>query len=74
MPVACLLAADGFLQRLAHGVYKGAGVPGDQFDDLRAAWLSTEPKVTGGARLKDRANGVVVAGASAARLHDIGDL
>ncbi len=68
------LGADGLLERLAHGVYKDAGAPGDQFDDLRAAWLSTDPKVTGEARLKDRANGVVVAGASAARLHDIGDL
>ena len=38
------LAEAGHLERLAHGVYKDAGAPGDQFDDLRAAWLSTDPK------------------------------
>lgn len=68
------LAEAGHLRRLAHGVYMDAGAPGDPFDDLRAAWLSTEPKILGEARLEDRANGVVVAGASAARLHEIGDL
>ncbi len=68
------LTEAGHLKRLAHGVYMDAGAPSDPFDDLRAAWLSTEPKIMGEARLKDRANGVVVAGASAARLHDMGDL
>lgn len=68
------LAAAGHLKRLAHGVYMDSGAPSDQFDDLRAAWLSTEPTIMGEARIKDRANGVVVAGTSAARLHDIGDL
>ncbi|HEY8718002.1 type IV toxin-antitoxin system AbiEi family antitoxin domain-containing protein [Pengzhenrongella sp.] len=68
------LAETGHVKRLAHGVYMDAGAPGDQFDDLRAAWLSTDPKKLGEERIKDRANGVVVAGASAARLHDIGDL
>lgn len=60
--------------RLSHGVYMDSGTPGNQFDDLRAAWLSTEPKIVGETRIKDRANGVVVAGPSAARLHGIGDL
>ncbi len=68
------LAKAGHLERLAHGVYKDAGAPGDPFDDLRAAWLSTEPKIMGEARIKDREDGVVAASASAARLHDIGDL
>lgn len=68
------LAAAGHLKRLTHGVYMDAGAPSDQFDDLRAAWLSTEPATMGEARIKNRANGVVVAGTSAARLHDIGDL
>ena len=68
------LAADRLLERLAHGVYKDTGAPGDQFDDMRAAWLSTEPKRLAFERVKDRANGVVFAGASAARLHGIGDL
>jgi hypothetical protein len=68
------LTEAGHLERLAHGVYKDSGAPSDQFEDLRAAWLSTDPKAMGAARLRDRSNGVVVAGASAARLHDVGDL
>lgn len=68
------LAEAGHLERLAHGVYKDAGAPGDQFDDLRAAWLSTDPKRMGHERSKDRESGVVFAGTSAARLHGIGDL
>jgi len=68
------LAEAGHLERLAHGVYKDAGAPRDQFDDLRAAWLSTDPKRMAHERGKDRENGVVFAGPSAARLHGIGDL
>ena len=67
------LANSGHLIRLAHGVYMDAGAPGDEFDDLRAAWLSTEPKRLGEVRTKDRANGVAIAGESATRLHHIGD-
>ncbi|QSR26870.1 transcriptional regulator [Nocardioides aromaticivorans] len=67
------LAADGQLERLAHGVYKDAGAPAGPHDDLQAAWLSTDPKTMGEVRIKDRANGVVVAGESAADLHGIGD-
>lgn len=68
------LAKAGHLKRLSHGVYMDSGTPGNQFDNLRAAWLSTEPKIMGETRIKDRANGVVVAGPSAAQLHGIGDL
>lgn len=67
------LAADGQLERVAHGVYKDAGAPGGPHDDLKAAWLSTDSKTMGEARIKDGANGVVVAGESAADLHGIGD-
>ena len=67
------LAADGQLERVAHGVYKDAGAPAGPYDDLKAAWLSTDPKTMGEARIKNGANGVVVAGESAADLHGIGD-
>lgn len=67
------LAADGQLERVAHGVYKDAGAPAGRHDDLQAAWLSTDPKAMGEARIKDAASGVVVAGESAADLHGIGD-
>src|SRR5690625_4151981 len=59
------LTEAGHLERLAHGVYKVSGTPSDQFEDLRIAWLSTEPKATGESRLQEREAGVVVAGASA---------
>ncbi len=68
------LADAGHLERLAHGVYKDTGTPGGPFDDLRAAWLSTEPRRLAHERLRDRQNGVIFAGPSAARLHELGDL
>lgn len=68
------LAEGGHLVRIVHGIYRDAGAPGDEFEDLRAAWLSTEPKRSAADRLADLAGAVVVAGASAARLHQIGDL
>lgn len=68
------LAESGHLERLAHGVYRDAGAPSDQFEDLRAAWLSTEPKLRAEERIRDAADGVVVASSSAAMLHGIGEL
>jgi predicted transcriptional regulator of viral defense system len=67
------LAEAGHLERLAHGVYKDAGVPTDQYDDLRAAWLSTDPTRLAEHRLDDGASGVVVASTSAATLYGMGD-
>ena len=67
------LAEAGHLERLAHGVYKDAGAPAGRFDDLHAAWLSTDPKAMGEVRIKDSTNDVVVAGETAADLHGIGD-
>ncbi|WP_099332962.1 type IV toxin-antitoxin system AbiEi family antitoxin domain-containing protein [Actinomyces minihominis] len=68
------LADSGHLERLAHGVYRDAGAPSDQFEDLRAVWLSTEPKLRAEERIRDAADGVVVASSSAAMLHGVGDL
>ncbi|QUY62248.1 type IV toxin-antitoxin system AbiEi family antitoxin domain-containing protein [Gulosibacter molinativorax] len=68
------LAAAGHLERLAHGVYRDAGAPSDEFEDLRAAWLSAEPKLLAEERLGDLKDGVVVASSSAALLHGVGDL
>lgn len=67
------LAEAGHLERVAHGVYKDAGSPGDEFDDMRAAWLSTDPKRLAYDRIRTDID-VVFAAASAARLHGIGDL
>ena len=68
------LTDAGHLERLAHGVYKDAGVPSDQWQEIRAAWLGTEPKLRAEERLRDLVGGVVVASSSAAMLHGVGDL
>lgn len=68
------LAEAGHLIRLAHGVYRHAGAPSDEFEELRATWLSTDPRRSAAERLNDSAEGVVISGTSAARLHGIGDL
>jgi putative AbiEi antitoxin of type IV toxin-antitoxin system len=68
------LTEVGHLERLVHGVYRAMGAPADEFETLRAAWLSTQPEEVAEARLTDPLAGVVVTGASAAHLHHIGDL
>jgi hypothetical protein len=67
------LAADGRLERVAHGVYRirGAGEP-DHLG-LRGAWLQLAPEKPAWARLDDPAD-AVVSHASAASLRQVGDL
>lgn len=65
---------DGHLIRLIHGVYRNAGAPSAEHEELRAAWLATEPRRLALERLHDNRPGIVVSGESAARLHGIGDL
>ena len=65
---------DGHLIRLIHGVYRSAGAPGAEHEELRAAWLAAEPRRLALERLHDNRPGIVVSGESAARLHGIGDL
>jgi hypothetical protein len=68
------LARAGHLERLAHGVYRDAGAPSDEYQSLRAAWLAADPSRTAEARLRDLTGGIVVMGESAATLHGVGDL
>lgn len=68
------LTSAGLLERVGRGVYRLAGAPADPHEDLKAAWLSTDPRRTASDRLADGAAGVIVAGASAARLYFIGEL
>lgn len=67
------LTAAGHLERLEHGVYRDSGAPSDNLEHLRAAWLSTEPDRLAAERLRDRENGIVVSGLSAATVHNVGD-
>ncbi|MBG6215412.1 hypothetical protein RCH23_003306 [Cryobacterium sp. CAN_C3] len=63
---------DGRLERLAHGVYRLGGVPVAPLDDLRAAWMSTEPIMPAWERVST--SQVVVGGAAAAAVHECGDI
>ncbi|MFJ3313410.1 type IV toxin-antitoxin system AbiEi family antitoxin domain-containing protein [Micrococcus endophyticus] len=67
-------AEAGHLIRLTQGVYREAGAPADEFEDLRAGWLATDPTRTAEDRLSEGSAGVVVSGVSAAWLHKMGDL
>lgn len=68
------LAESGDLVRVAQGVYRDAGAPGGQHEELRAAWLATDPEKLAYQRLNERPVSAVVSGESAVRLHGIGDL
>jgi predicted transcriptional regulator of viral defense system len=68
------LADAGALERHAYGVYRDSGAPADEYAELRAAWLSTEPSRLAEERLRVEQASVTVTGASAAWLHGIGDL
>jgi hypothetical protein len=68
------LVDAGFLVRLAHGVYALRGAAGIEHLELRAAWLGLEPERMAADRLRNLADGAVVSHASAARLHQLGDL
>lgn len=63
------MSSAGVLERVSHGVYRMAGAPELEHEEIHAAWLS----VSDGARTTDEVV-VIVAGAAAARLHGIGDL
>ena len=67
------LAGGEALARIRHGMYAPPSSDGDPDQDLRAAWLSTDPR-----RFADeRARAVdtpVVSHASASALHRMGDL
>jgi hypothetical protein len=68
------LANAGHLERVAHGVYKDSGVPGDPFEGLRAFWLSVKPNELAEQRVARRQEDVIVSGATASWLHGVGDL
>ena len=68
------LADSGDLVRIAHGVYKDAGAPSDEHQELRAAWLSIEPGRLAEQRIRDRPGFATVSGESAAALHGVGEL
>lgn len=68
----------GVLTRLAHGVYGLRSAAGERHQDLAAAWLGLDPTRLAFERLADLAADpmadAVVSHASAATLHELGDL
>lgn len=65
----------GALERTGHyGVYRLASAATSPLDDLRAAWLSTNPAVLALDRVGASRRDAVVASAAAALIHGIGDV
>lgn len=65
----------GTLARTDHyGVYRLAAAPTSHLDDLRAAWLSTNPEALAPDRAQASKPDVVVASAAAAVVHGMGDV
>lgn len=65
----------GALERTDHyGVYRLATAPSSSLDDLRAAWLSTNPEVLAPERTAVLPPDAVIASAAAAMVHGIGDV
>jgi len=66
------LSNDGALERVRHGVYRVAGSPSHQFEQLRAAWLALDPERLADERLAEDV--AVVSHRTAAAVHGLGDL
>jgi len=62
----------GTLERMRPGVYRLPGTPTDRLEDIRAAWLASDPATIAHDRLASP--DVVIGGAAAAWVHGIGDL
>ena len=67
------LTTSEALTRVRHGVYALPGSDHDPHQDLRAAWLGTDPKRFADERAHDPSS-PAVSHASAAALHGIGDI
>jgi len=65
----------GTLEATGHyGVFRLAAAPSSSLDDLRAAWLSTNPEVLAPERAAAVRPDAVLASAAAAMVHGIGDV
>lgn len=65
----------GVLERTDHyGVYRLTAVPTSALDDVRAAWLSTNPELLAPERTAVQRPDAVVASAAAAMVHGMGDV
>jgi predicted transcriptional regulator of viral defense system len=67
------LAAHGYAERLVHGVYRITSVPSDEFEELKAIWLSFIPAKLAYERMKSLHDDYIVSGVTAASLHQMAD-
>jgi predicted transcriptional regulator of viral defense system len=68
------MVASGELERVVHGVYATPSAATDHLVELRALWLSLDPVRSAEERLRERCSTGVLSHATAASLHQIGDL
>ena len=66
-------AADGYLERLGHGVYRRASSLGSEHVEARAGWKLTAPEKLSHERMSEPFDGVAARGRSASCVHGIGD-
>lgn len=68
------MADSGELERVAHGVYATPSAVGHELTEKRALWLSLEPQQVANERLVQAHLTGVISHASAAVLHEAGDI
>lgn len=68
------LAKSQLVERVVHGVYRDAGVPTSDFDEIRAYWLAAKPEQLAEERIARPEKDFVAAGETATWLQGLGDL
>lgn len=68
------LLKRGQIERASSGVYRFTAAPTTSSDDIKAAWLSTNPKKFAHERIAHKNCDVVITGSTAAYLYEVGDL
>lgn len=68
------LLKRGQIERASSGVYRFTSAPITSSDDIKAAWLSTNPKKFAHERIAHKNYDVVITGPTAAYLYEVGDL
>ena len=68
------MAASGELERIVYGVYATPSAAADYLVELRALWLWLDPSRMAEERLRERWSSGVFSHATAAMLHEVGDI
>lgn len=68
------LLKRGQVERASSGVYRFTSTPSTSSDDIKAAWLSTNPQRFAHERIAQKNYDAVITGSTAACLYEVGDL